>query len=116
MTLLDNLYTATPAGENEYLIELNPEHTIYKAHFPGRPITPGVCLVQMVGEVVSMRIGRKLKLMCVKNAKFISPIEPALTPAFTLSLLRITIADTVSVQATLRQETTVLAKMSLRYD
>lgn len=31
-------------------IEMNPKHDIYKGHFPGNPITPGVCLTQMVKE------------------------------------------------------------------
>ena len=29
-------------------IELNAAHSIFKGHFPGQPIVPGVCMMQMV--------------------------------------------------------------------
>ena len=35
----------------EVMIRLNPEHEIFRAHFPGQPITPGVCQIQMVTEI-----------------------------------------------------------------
>ena len=33
-----------------FLIRLNPDHTIFKAHFPGSPILPGVCQVQILTD------------------------------------------------------------------
>ena len=38
-----------------YAIELIPSCVIYAAHFPGRPVTPGVCIVQMGKELVEAR-------------------------------------------------------------
>ena len=35
-------------AELVWQVQLNADHYIYRAHFPGNPITPGVCLVQMV--------------------------------------------------------------------
>ena len=44
--MTDNLYTTINIEDNENgfvaEIETNPSHIIYKAHFPGNPITPGV--------------------------------------------------------------------------
>ena len=34
-----------------YEIALNAQHFIYQAHFPGEPITPGVCILQMACEL-----------------------------------------------------------------
>ena len=43
----------TPSeGELRCKVKFNPEHFIYKAHFPGNPVTPGVCLVQMAAEIL----------------------------------------------------------------
>ena len=49
MKLIDSLYKVISDTRSEtghvYSIELDPEHFIYKAHFPGEPITPGVCIL-----------------------------------------------------------------------
>ena len=57
MKLLDSLFSIVSAssedGRHVYTIRLNPEHFIYKAHFPGEPITPGVCIMQIAIELRS---------------------------------------------------------------
>ena len=35
------------SGQLIFKVRLNASHVIYKAHFPGMPITPGVCIIQM---------------------------------------------------------------------
>lgn len=57
-------------------VKLNPEHYIYKAHFPGHPITPGVCLLQMVGELASVAEKCALGVLAVKNAKYTGVVDP----------------------------------------
>ena len=57
-------------------VKLNPEHYIYKAHFPGHPITPGVCLLQMVAELASEAEKCALEVLAVKNAKYTGVVDP----------------------------------------
>ena len=57
-------------------VKLNPEHYIYKAHFPGHPITPGVCLLQMVAELASVAEECALGVLAVKNAKYTGVVDP----------------------------------------
>ena len=56
MTLKNKLYTITDmeheGGTARFSLNLNAAHEIYEAHFPGEPVTPGVCLVQMAGELL----------------------------------------------------------------
>ena len=59
-----------------YLLSLNPKCVIYQAHFPGEPITPGVCIVQMGKEVLEDATGMKMEIASVKNVKFLSIISP----------------------------------------
>ena len=33
-----------------YRVSLNPDCEVYKGHFPGNPISPGVCGIQMIRE------------------------------------------------------------------
>lgn len=65
-----------PQGQSGFIIILNPDHLIYKAHFPGQPVTPGVCILQMLQELLSVEMGKQLFIKNIKNAKFISMMSP----------------------------------------
>jgi 3-hydroxyacyl-[acyl-carrier-protein] dehydratase len=58
------------------VIALNPAHDIFKGHFPGNPVVPGVCMIQMVKEVLEDHLDKKLKLVKADNIKFLSFMDP----------------------------------------
>jgi len=70
----------------DYLIELNRDHFIYQAHFPSNPITPGVCIIQIVKELFVEIVQCKLLLKKIDNVKFLNVINPLETPEVTFSL------------------------------
>jgi len=82
MKLIGDLYTventhgAADGMVYGFDIRLNPDHFIFKAHFPGHPITPGVCLMQMVAELASMAEGCDLYVRNIKNAKYTGVVSP----------------------------------------
>jgi len=57
-------------------IKLNALHQIFEAHFPGRPILPGVYMVQMIKDVAEAYTGKKIKLVLAHDLKFLSVINP----------------------------------------
>ncbi len=57
-------------------IELNENHTIFEGHFPGAPIVPGVCQIQIVNELASEVLKQKLTLQQARNIKFTHVIDP----------------------------------------
>lgn len=63
--------------EATYEVTFDPSHYIYKAHFPDQPITPGVCIIQMVTELASELSKKRLSLECAKNVKFLSLLIPS---------------------------------------
>ena len=65
-----------PQGQSGFNVILNPDHLIYKAHFPGMPVTPGVCILQMIQELLSEQQGMPVFIKGIKNAKFIKMISP----------------------------------------
>ena len=75
MKLLNSLYSIVSESVTEsgrdYNIVLDAEHFIYKAHFPGEPITPGVCIMQIAVELLSLHCGKPLAIDTVKNIKFL---------------------------------------------
>ena len=57
-------------------IVLNPSHDIFKGHFPGNPILPGVCIVQILKELLMNYSGKKLILKKASSIKYLSFINP----------------------------------------
>ncbi|MFN8308640.1 MAG: hypothetical protein U0T73_01635 [Chitinophagales bacterium] len=58
------------------IITLQPHHAVFEGHFPERPVVPGVCQMQMAGEIFSSVIGERLQVQRVQSVKFPSPMEP----------------------------------------
>ncbi|MFT3701945.1 MAG: 3-hydroxyacyl-ACP dehydratase [Agriterribacter sp.] len=92
-------------------LELNPEHAIFNGHFPGQPVVPGVCMVQMIKELLEKSIGKSLQLQKADHIKFLSFIVPTETPSIE-ALIKYNIADDVlNVTASLTKQETVCLKM-----
>ena len=58
------------------LLEINPAHEIFKGHFPGQPVVPGVCMMQIVKELLQKSTGKQLRLRHGQDLKFLSVIDP----------------------------------------
>ncbi len=118
--MTDNLYTTINVEDNENgfvaEIETNPSHIIYKAHFPGNPITPGVCIIKTAGELLENKINRKLWLKTVKNVKFLSVIIPAEGKRIKYAFSNVKEEENgCKVQVQVNDETTIYAKISLLF-
>jgi 3-hydroxyacyl-[acyl-carrier-protein] dehydratase len=69
-----------------FILELVPSHPVYEGHFPGNPVVPGVCQVQIIIELVTRVIQKEVNLFRYDNIKFLSMIVPAQTPVLTVNL------------------------------
>ena len=76
----------TSDGAATAVVALDPSSVIYKAHFRGMPITPGVCLVQIAVELASRVSGRTLTLTGAKDIKFLQPVLPGELTEITYTL------------------------------
>jgi len=88
--LLGSLYQILTSQQEDSSIyariELNPEHPIFKGHFPDIPILPGVCQLQMMEEVLSTVLGKKMKVDHAAQMKFLSFVNPLVHPQFDIHL------------------------------
>ena len=116
MTLNNNMYRTVRTDPEAMTadIRLLPDSIIYKAHFPEKPITPGVCIVRLVGALR----GREYSVREVVNAKFLIVMEPQATPDVRYEFTKITDGTepgTVKLQAAARSiaDNAVMAKLSL---
>lgn len=77
MKLQDELYTIVGINDKVARIRLLPECAIYQGHFPGNPVTPGVCQVGIVEELAGMICGFRLHLKEVKLLKYTDILRPS---------------------------------------
>lgn len=112
MQLRNSLYTIVSSDPlaGTFTLRLQSECFIYKAHFPGHPVTPGVCIVQMGVELIEELAGRRLRLKRVKNVKFLSPLVPAEGEKVTAI---VAMAGPIEAKITLQVAGEVKAKLSL---
>lgn len=126
MKLKNNLYKIISKEEVNsifnYTVELNPSCVIYQAHFPGEPITPGVCIVQIGKEVIEDLLleqssaSRRLEIIKAKNIKFLSVISPNETPILTYQVRKLVFSDdkmTIETQIVVNSGDKSMAKISL---
>lgn len=118
MKLLDALFTIVETDGQRTRIRLNPEHVIYQAHFPGNPITPGVCLIQIVSELTALQVHQHLSLQTVVNLKFAAPVSPIDTPLIDVVLSSVQEdGETVKVKGSILEADTaaVMTKFSFQF-
>jgi 3-hydroxyacyl-[acyl-carrier-protein] dehydratase len=58
------------------LLELNPSHRIFDGHFPGQPVVPGVCMMQMIKEILETVLTKETRLFKADYLKFLIVINP----------------------------------------
>ena len=80
MILLNDFYTiqdrTSSPGVVKAIISINKEHHILEGHFPGLPVVPGVCMLQIVREIMEVNSNKKLKITEADSMKFLSVINP----------------------------------------
>lgn len=93
MKLQDNLFTIVSEAAQEGLpvfhVRIHPEWPVYAAHFPEHPVTPGVCIVQMVQELLQAALRRDVILRRAKNIKYVRIVSPEEAKDLTVTFSKI---------------------------
>lgn len=119
MRLQNNLYKIESGQADGYRVSLIADSIIYRAHFPEKPVTPGVCIIQIASELLGQLTGRNPSLVEVVNAKFLAVINPLETPEVTYTFSKLVSDDaahTLKVQVVVTSEATICTKLSLLYN
>jgi 3-hydroxyacyl-[acyl-carrier-protein] dehydratase len=110
ITLLNDYYRIdsrmTDGGDTLFGISLLPGYNAYKGHFPGNPVSPGVCNIQLIKECAEKLAGRRLFLAHIAKCRFSAVMTPHTTPHVQLRM-QITEGETCSARATLSDDTTI---------
>ena len=118
MKLLNDFYSIVDetscGGTYNCKVKMNPQHGLYKVHFPGNPVTPGVCLVQMATEILERKYDKKFQLSEAVNIKFRKTVVPEDEPTFVFNKV-VFEDDLLKTSVTIEDNENQFVKMSLIY-
>ncbi len=96
-------------GSVVYGVSLNTTHDVYKGHFPERPITPGVCNIQMIKELAEDASGRSLTLSEIDRCRLTAMVTPDGSPSLNI---KVKIDDNTRLTATIYNGDTTYMTLS----
>lgn len=117
--LIEGLYTIVEFHYDEQevnaTIQLNKDHDIFKGHFPGNPVMPGVCMIQIIKELTEKATAKKLFLSVSSNIKFMALINPEVNAVLKLSISVSEEGELIKIKNTSSFEDTVALKLSATF-
>ena len=102
------------AGSFTCDISYNADHEIFGGHFPGQPVVPGVCTMDMIKDMLQCALEQKLILRNTGQIKFLQLILPDVRPTVSVSWEQAD--DAYQVSAVLKNGDVALFKMNARYE
>lgn len=94
------------------IIELNPEHDVFKGHFPNNPVTPGVCMLQILKELTEQATNTNLFIKECSNVKFMALINPEVNPILDILIDVVKVEENFKIKASASFKETVALKVN----
>lgn len=74
--LRNSLYYIVQSNPDGFTIRFDESHPIFIGHFPGHPVVPGACLVQIAEELAVLFLENSIHFTAIRNLRFNHPIYP----------------------------------------
>ncbi len=117
--LIEGLYSIENFTNEENVvnatIKIYKEHDIFKGHFPGNPVMPGVCMIQIIKELTEKATEKQLFLSVSSNIKFMAIINPEKNDRLKLTLNLKEEEGVIKVKNTTFFEDTLALKLSATF-
>lgn len=117
--LIEGLYNVQNLEQNDQQVKakvkLNAAHEVFKGHFPGSPVMPGVCMIQMIKELTEQTLAKKLFLNKASNVKFMAIINPVVNETIDLTLNITEVEGVIKVKNITSYDDTVALKLSATF-
>ena len=94
------------------IIELNPEHDVFKGHFPNNPVTPGVCMLQILKELTEQATNTNLFIKECSNVKFMALINPEVNAVLAITIDINQVEENFKIKASASFDETVALKVN----
>lgn len=117
--ILEDFYevsnTSLAGDDAVTILKVNKEHEIYKGHFPGRPVTPGVVLMQLFKEEAERIFGINLQLVRADNVKFTAVFDPTQENELILESNLTETGEFIKLKGIAKNKTGIVLKISSLY-
>ena len=117
--LIEGLYTTDHFSFEDNTVNasitLNNDHDIFKGHFPGNPILPGVCSIQIIKELTEKALDRSLFLSVSSNVKFWETVNPDVNPKLVLSIAISEVEEVIKVKAIISYNDTIALNLRAQF-
>ncbi len=70
----------TDGTDGVFCIALRPGCEVYRGHFPGNPVSPGVCNMQTVKECAERLAGKRLHIQSIRRCRLMAVVTPVACP------------------------------------
>ena len=89
--MIDNYYsvlscTTTDHRTGVVSVHLNAGCCVYEGHFPGNPVSPGVCNINMIRECAELISQCKLRIVRVKQCRLTTLVTPLTHPQIDVTI------------------------------
>ena len=88
-------------GKTLFIVSLNSDCNVYKGHFPEKPISSGVCNIQMIKECAESIAGKHLFMNNLQHCRLTTLITPLVYPQVEVTILMEKKADVYKLKATI---------------
>lgn len=92
---------STDANGSTFRIALLQECDIYTGHFPGHPVCPGVCNIQIVKECAERLVGKSLRIGYIRQCRLITLATPVICPELVVRIKLESVEAGYSIVATI---------------
>lgn len=121
MILQDKFYTITSLNHENGLIEaiinIDANHEIFKGHFPGNPVTPGVVQMEIIKELLSTHLKRTVHLKTLSTCKFLAILNPNETPNVNVKISILpNETDSIKISGQILADSTTFFKLQAEYN
>lgn len=97
------------------ILKVNKNHKIYQGHFPGRPVTPGVVLMQLFKEEAERIFDQKLQLVRADNVKFTAVFDPTQDDELILESQLAETGEYIKLKGIAKNKTGIVLKINSLY-
>lgn len=91
-------------GSILFTVKLNPDCEVYKGHFPGNPVCPGVCNLQMLKECVEHHTNKSLIISDIKQCRYTAILSPLTQSILNFKAMITEAENGYAVQGTVNDE------------
>jgi len=94
------------------VIHIHPDHEIFKGHFPENPVVPGVCMIQIIKELLENHTCKQLLFQKGNQIKFLQLLVPNKDENIEVNISWKMIEDMFQTTADFKKEGIAVFKLS----